>query len=137
MDLRKLDALVAEKVMGYRWVKRTDLNRDSKHPGFHPWSRYLALEPFAEWQVPAEVELPIESTLGLNMPEYSTDIAAAWDVVNMFDSFELKGNFYGVKATLSDYKNDKFAEVTALSGPMTICLAALKTKGIDVSEWEK
>lgn len=112
MDLRKLDALVAEKVMGWKDV---NLNGTGIPP--HLKEPYLGQHDRYE--------------------NYSTDIAAAWDVVNMFDSFELKGNFYGVKATLSDYKNDKFAEVTALSGPMAICLAALKAKGIDVSEWEK
>ncbi len=75
-------------------------------------------------------------------PFYSTDIAAAWLVVDLIkmrerEVFHLQ--FYngkwecGFEVVNYDLLEDP---VMNESASLAICLAALKAKGIDVSEWE-
>lgn len=140
MENCEIDALIAEKVMGWKWVKRTDLNRDPKHPGFTSWTRYLAKEPLAEWQVLAETELPIESNLGVGIPEYSTDISAAWLVVEKIKNIGTRGfqmnyekNIWWVGCVNHGDNGERelyshqHGEAETL--PLAICLAALKAVG--------
>lgn len=129
MDLRKLDALVAEKVMG--WVR---LERQEQLEG-KTWNGELfTVEQFRSlysmdiaWLVNGELSLQ-------SHPYYSTDIAAAWDIMAQMQathefSIEQKGS--GWKAHFdADWAGSE-------SAPLAICLAALRAKGIDVSEWEK
>jgi hypothetical protein len=106
---RELDALVAEKVMGRRFT------RHLCEPGTPPH----------EW---------VDS----DVPEYSTDIAAAWGVVE-----KLREHFAGVEVMALTKTNanpnyfeaklwantwvHSFAE--APTAPHAICLAALKAVG--------
>jgi hypothetical protein len=121
---RELDALVAEKVMGWIWVKRTDLNRTPEHPGFTPWTRYLTNLPLAEWQVPTDESLPIDYPFSL--PEYSTDIAAAWEAVEKL--LNLFQGVYRRDATwIACFDNGNRQYAYADTAPHAICLAALKT----------
>lgn len=112
---RDLDALVAEKVMGWRWS-----------------GRYLV--------PPADVETSFwdgscnRDGVPRFLPRYSTDISAAWGVVEKlrdevaFLDILPAADHYIVKiqsAHGTDY-------VTAETAPLAICLAALKVKGVDV-----
>lgn len=106
---RYLDAMVAEKVMGWR-----------HDPGTYEGSRYL-LDPAGARSA---------------IPNYSTDIAAAWEVVEKLKGatahFQLQSipggwstRIFRVPAGLS---NEEIAD----TAPMAICLAALKAVGVEV-----
>lgn len=108
------DAIVAKKVMGisYRWCHGLEgpvcfLTTDTRYGNAMGTERYVS---------------------SMNeIPHYSTDIAAAWEVFEkaaLNSVFRAETPLYGV-----GYGNDgKYA--TALTAPLAICLAALKTKGV-------
>jgi len=90
---RELDALIAEKVMAW--------SRPVKHEG-------------------CLMQLPPNSSKGepySEAPNYSTDIAAAWEVVKKLRSMGL-------------VIHDSFISVDPDSAPHAICLAALKVMGM-------
>ena len=63
----------------------------------------------------------------LGTPRYSTDISAAWEVVEKFDEFELSKH-YGSNhwyCCIGGYCGD------ADTAPLAICKAALKVKGFE------
>ena len=100
---RELDALVAEKVMGGRRMRTTD-------------ARYY-------WN-------------GLNtngeLPAYSTDIAAAWTVVERLgDKFNFIGKCADGWNAVLFYDGNSHGEI-APSAPHAICLAALKAVGVEI-----
>lgn len=123
MDNREIDALVAEKVMGLipcdKWTPINlgsaggpALLKNCQHDNCYPATR------LNDW-------------VG-GCPEYSTDIAAAWQVVERFTQkwkyvFKLQNhysfNFDTYEATLNGYGG------SANTAPMAICLAALKAVG--------
>ena len=76
---RELDALVAERVMGFRWyVSSSSGCRGIFRPDDRPsWFTTLATDH--DWQV----------------PHYSTDIAAAWGVVDAIVSRGMRWGFSG------------------------------------------
>lgn len=114
MDLRKIDALVAEYVM--------------------EWKHYPNNRNGFNWQAADEGYY--------ELPEYSTDIKAAWEVVEKMKSFEtgfalitLNDQFkelkWIAKFTLLKPKPHMKFEMNK-SAPLAICLAALKAKGVEV-----
>lgn len=114
---RELDALVAEKVMGFR-VKREDVAG-------------LALYAIVRWPpVPGE-------WLARDLPPYSTDIAAAWEVVekmsvkNGVEIWRHQAGCWVMEIEIGYNANDPI-EGHGESAPHAICLAALKAKGVDV-----
>jgi len=136
---RKLDALVAEKVMGL--VYKLGQPIYSSGPKCHGWG------------------LPKNSWINLRLPAYSTDIAAAWMVVEKLVSTGLNGGiefwnypqpwvgpegrwvahfFSSPDAEPSLWSPDKETGDTGIEGiaedssvPLAICLAALKAVGVD------
>ena len=134
---RELDALVAEKVMGY--VIGNDPHFEGAGPkivsGPH-WITEDGTEP--TWQ--RENEWPITCLF------YSTDIAAAWEVVEKLCNWDADDNMLTLKGQAGDPKNADDpghwwkAEISGTSGkfmgeadtvPEAICLAALKAKGVE------
>lgn len=114
MDLRKIDALVAEKVMGWRPPSEdvADL-----------WERSKV------WYSP-------ETASAEHLPDYSSDIADAWEVVEKLES-EDPGYFNlsvttppGWYVTFVDPDSCAYAD----TAPLAICLAALKAKGISYND---
>lgn len=127
---RELDALIAEKVMGlHSWVRR---NEDD--PGCSICGKG-------------------ENTGHRSYPYYSTDIAAAWEVLDKFTTNYSKSSDpdgYGIKLEhrtentgemwlvtgvwttsgppYEDMDDEKFT-VEAATAPLAICLAALKAVG--------
>lgn len=112
-QLRKIDALVAEKVIGWT-IKPGQIGTSHSTAG-----HFIAPE---------------------DVPEYSTDIAAAWDVVEAW-----KGDGSLCEIVLSRCESHvstgwraRFGEseasweADAPTAPLAICLAALKAKGVDV-----
>jgi hypothetical protein len=120
---RKIDALVAEKVMGWRVHHRN-----------------------TAWWVKAEEENSAVSRpiafVGTWAP--SEDIADAWEVVE-----KMRGSVHDISVGWHDNKYtavitvvidtkcgfDQF-QASADTAPMAICLAALKAKGVDIEEGE-
>lgn len=115
VDLRMIDSLVANRVMGLPSVREVDDAYAWAYGGGYP------------------------------VPDYSTDIAAAWGVVENFDG---EVTLYGPSASYAggEYRNRPAAwrceidpdgeglltPTFADTAPLAICLAALKAKGVDV-----
>lgn len=71
---------------------------------------------------------------GKPLPHYSTDIAAAWEVVEKVGDIKLEGyrcvdGCFRWCVTTFDLDD---IEIRADTAPMAICLAALKAKGVEV-----
>lgn len=113
---RELDALVAEKVMGWKRLYRVDWHGmdwmwDKKQGALYP---------------------EIQTT-----PQYSTSIEAAWEVVGKFTFFylwrdgKLLDGQWECKLT---EKDEREFYVVAPTAPHAICLAALRAVGVDVDK---
>lgn len=107
---RELDALVAEKVMGWTGIENDNLDGTDWYAGSPPGS-----EGHAE------------------VPAFSTDISAAWEVVEEVN----RKNVYGFR--LHNPGNGVWEAswnvlAEGMSAPLAICLAALKAVGVEVSE---
>ncbi len=122
---RTLDALIAEKVM--EW----NLNRyvESMQPSLlYPKAEFEA--GVDDWE---QVNSMIKVPKGL-LPRYSTDIAAAWEVVEKLGLLNryVLNNKAGVWKVLEvcDYDfSDSDCMGEGLTAPHAICLAALKAIG--------
>lgn len=123
---RELDALIAEKVMGWENVH--------KHG-----SRLVGIPP-------TQPGIPV-CLAGGEIPPYSTDIAAAWEVVEKLQkdnpfwktsNYEGWMNFNLGPTTGNDgfgwYANfgDSNTIAYGKTAPHAICLAALKALGVEV-----
>lgn len=123
---RELDALVAEKVMGWKFTGGFSTDPEL---GSDRWATDSnGHERFYQ-----------------DVPYYSTDIAAAWEVVEILsDRFDFRVHTragYTGKWVAFGYNPQKSKEmqegdfqygVFKSSLPHAICLAALKTVGVDV-----
>lgn len=111
---RELDALVAEKVMGFT---------------------------VTDW--PTGKELPLAGAMAFlsesqkdRIPHYSTNIAAAWQVVEKLDLSVIRlnngrwsaGEAYAFENSYAEFRTTTHAD----TAPLAICLAALKAKGVEV-----
>lgn len=116
---RELDALVAEKVMGFATLAGNIFVYD---------------KAYKKGDLATAVSKPI--------PNYSTDIAAAWDVVEkvsmsifppsvQIDPGRYNGSFWMAQIT-GDESNNYGPVVVQFgsSAPHVICLAALKAVGV-------
>lgn len=109
---RELDALVAEKVMGYT------LDYEFAEQMGAPAVPALR-DQYDEWGV---------------LPAYSTDIAAAWNIV---EAFARRGFRFHVHANPGHYSARVITEANphdwhhAPNASMAICLAALRAVGVD------
>jgi hypothetical protein len=73
-------------------------------------------------------------------PRYSTDIAAAWEVVEKLTAdheFRFQADYYGPFVQFIRYAEDKNGDhpdysSSADTAPHAICLAALKAVGVEV-----
>lgn len=133
---RELDALIAEKVMGW---KRLDA-KVFVEKGFN-------LEPDEIGQIPSSVlappdlEIPIAASKDSSgfrvycppiIPDYSTDIAAAWEVVEKVKNKIINRYGFGLEFVSNEWTVGWFAEegvhlgACSESAPHAICLAALQ-----------
>lgn len=102
---RELDALIAEKVMGWTWK-----------------------------EVEGEQYLYPPRPGDVNIPHYSTDIAAAWQVVEKLAELGMltsvcwgrSGN-HGIIASVDILEGGFNKPIAAHTAPLAICLAALET----------
>lgn len=109
---RELDALVAKKVMGFRVLSTWDADGTPKHV----IDANQCEVDTAYWP-----------------PAYSTDIAAAWEVVEktkLLDTYVLTRAYAGEKWQVIEMGGDWQNPIaTGDSAPHAICLAALKAVG--------
>lgn len=114
----ELDALVAEKVMG--WGR--------------PRPEWVASTPDSPWVNPKDGLGYRPSEIAL----YSTDIAAAWEVVEKWkDGVQIfkAGDHYTCALTVKRVPNHfQVISESAPTAPHAICLAALKAVGVEVPE---
>jgi hypothetical protein len=121
---RELDALVAEKVMG--WSKRISADHSNS-----PIKQLRAFGIIYAWKDSEG------NDRGLDVWHYSTDIAAAWQVVEKMKALEWRTEIAqtiqsGVDVTVIKWEGGEFGGEFAEWGetaPHAICLAALKAIG--------
>jgi hypothetical protein len=114
---RELDALVAEKVMGWLVDHRRMLGAPKPH----------ITDPFVD-----HIEL-------VPVPRFSTDIAAAWEVVDtiLTPTAAWGGHRYFKVNAIQEmftvtFETNYEGRATAKTMPHAICLAALKAVGADI-----
>lgn len=117
---RELDALIAEKVMGLQ-----------------PWP----VQEFSERVFRAALVPQGHDPLPCSCPKYSSDIAAAWDVVERLRDFKHPEDEHagftvwqywkGGYAAGWSWHEAEYGVELADTAPHAICLAALKAVGVD------
>ena len=112
---RELDALIAEKVMG---LTRHDESYVAE--GVGKVLRFVWRDGCGTCVYSGDMFLP----------HYSTDIAAAWEVVEKADLWSLYGSIGDGPYRACIQFGDREGLMTADTAPLAICLAALKAKGV-------
>ena len=117
MDNRELDALVAEKVMDYRKDRAGNL----LPPNF--------------------LGTPWQALVNSGAPPFSTDIAAAWQVIERWDEqgwdWEITTGKNNIHVwVLTDNERVFAHRGIAPEAPLAICLAALKACGVELEAGE-
>lgn len=146
MTNREIDALVAEKVMGYRFVQ----NRS--HSGIRQVEAILPTrlnEPILTNAVPVDHSAWDGAWQIGSVPAYSTDIAAAWTVVEKMrerglwakitSPFSPEDMTYWCGFTpmnMTGWNGVPDFKAKADNAPMAICLAALAAVGVKVTNVE-
>lgn len=126
MDNREIDKLIAVNLFGW---KKWKFQNPSRIPG------QVAFE--YETLVPPEYDGSNLQHLNMIIPHYSTDISAAWQVVEElhkrkdYVSFTI-GHNINYETYTARYGTQIWVE--NIFAPMAICLAALKAVGVEVSE---
>ena len=125
---RELDALVAKKVMGWRITAWND---------GEPWGNREVFPPFEPINgIPADCDCISHSEAG-EPPHYSTDIAAAWEVVEKMEACPYPhgaeiGSAYvdGLDGYIVAFGRGGPEPIDvaefAVTAPLAICRAALK-----------
>ena len=137
---RELDARIAEKVMGATW-KRHDGATGDWLAFDHADAMLTQNRPVSLWVLAARTERGVQA-----WPEcraYSTDIAAAWLVV---EKMRADGFMFRINATADDAgvetwaarfwtldRDDDFCDRYAATAPHAICLAALAAINAEAS----
>jgi len=158
MDLRKLDAAIAEHVMGWRRLTYAQHNPDNKY--FAENTRLTSYWHNSDRKEMERAEVSDCVDCGTDFPAFapSSDIASAWEVVEKMTLVSTGDGFAPVFELNNEKKNWDEKEWCAMffdrwhcahwpvgqeqvrahadAAPLAICLAALKANGIDVSEWE-
>lgn len=118
---RELDALIAEKVMGWKVVP-------GQYKHIVPPNAQLERSTFCEY-VTSSLSVP-----AMKLPTYSTDIRAAWEIVEKLcpqeDEFQLKR--FNKKEWDCNFSYFMETSCQADTAPHAICLAALKAVGYEV-----
>lgn len=137
---RELDALIAENIFGWTWSQ--EKHRVADPDGYS--IRKLLIPPNGEWILRAYELEPGMNSVRIPIPPYSTDIAAAWEVVEKLkmtvsaptapyadgeyaNSSETEWEVEVTKLGSSDWSD--IVSARALTAPHAICLAALKAVG--------
>lgn len=124
---RKLDELIAEKVMSWKWSEKE--HRVADPDGYS--IRKLLIPPGGEWVLKTYQLEPGMNSVNIPVPGYSTDITAAWEVVEKLrhEHIDLQLHVFNscIRAYFDDLEWDDYSESDTASH--AICLAALKAVG--------
>lgn len=128
---RELDALVAEKVMGMAQPEWTPTHEEVA-------SAYVSASRSGWYRWPWEINYwGREKPIQWESKRFSTDIAAAWEVVAKLKADGMMWCIYdtpsGVKCGINRAPMECLASVEAETAPLAICLAALKSVGTPVT----
>lgn len=116
----ELDALVAEKVMGWKW-------ENFGKPMLAPPEQIIQITEFCDKHTGYR-------EVNIYIPPYSTDISAAWQVVEKLKkdhvfSLKIAGNGTHAHVSFTDLDNKNYDPCDNI--PHAICLAALKAVSLD------
>lgn len=118
---RELDALIAEKVMGWEAVNdELEIAKREGNPDLVDSQRWHRRKVWFKGNEKMACE-----ECG-TLPAYSTDIAAAWEVVEKADLWSLYGSIGDGPYRACIQFEDREGLMTADTAPLAICLAALK-----------
>jgi len=121
MENRTIDKLIAVHL--FSWKKWT----------FHNPSRSGGIAFSHEGLVPPEYDGSDLQHLSMIMPHYSSDIAAAWMVVEKLIELGFYPAIWIKPGVVQVYDKDERCIVEEKAAvPMAICLAALKAVGVEV-----
>lgn len=116
-EARKIDCAIAEKVMGLRVYEEAEYLDES-------WDDNLAMTD----DKPTDYGVMIA-----RIPNYSTDIAAAWTVMERLCEL---GFIYAISPHTVSLKqfgtDDGWEKTEGVDVPHAICLAALKDVGVEI-----
>src|SRR5262245_9196319 len=128
---RELDALIAEKVMGWKWyVGVANLGSGPKYRYLDEPNEWNPLRP--EWDGVTEMPIGHPAAQDSRFPYYSDDISAAWLVVEKLTTTTKQWFHYEQSSTTCTaiFQNDAYEGWDACSEadtvPLAICRAALK-----------
>jgi len=144
---RERDALVAEKVMEYETVDGLTLYRwvrDHPTPNFSGRTGKHAMVDPDEWYRLFSAPIGLTAAKWTDLPKYTTDIAAAWEVVEKMPKsavVELRNMHEGVRtwhaevwllpSPFASAYGDGFVG-NADTAPEAICIAALRACGVEM-----
>lgn len=121
---RELDILIAEKVFGWKRIEgpHYDYNGPCEYGDVLIPPEMSEDEAFA--MMPPKGKVPLWYFV---TEKYSTDISAAWEIIEKFPRFEIEKNSEGIWCVLMDEKWNRFVGYGE-TAPEAICKAALLAK---------
>jgi len=152
MENKKLDRLIAYHVMGCRpWQQirgQYTFIIWQKAGAREPWLEHRDWQEAKKWYGPIDLEdIDDHKHVVIDVPRYSTDIAAAWEIVEKLrrDGWFLSGltaventGGYGCRfiREMPPVSPSDFYALWAEGGtaPLAICLAALAAVGVEIKE---
>ena len=140
MSPRERDALVAEKVMGREprttWIATNDGGKSccASTSTRGPWRDRADLAEWLEDQQAKGYHRDYEIAKWESHPRYTTDIAAAWEVVEKMhgDGRDVWISYFEEGDIQVQVDSADAHLGSPASAPETICLAALRAMGVDV-----
>lgn len=129
-DLRKIDALVAEHVLGhFVW----EINE--------PFADRSGFAQTYTWMAENKVDDRIHAKVyKYKLRRYSADMSAAWEVVAALVAAGYSFDLIHIPVSNSEYSKPWSCSIgsggtfVGDTAPLAICLAALRTRGIDVMQ---
>ena len=142
MTNREIDALIAEKVMG--WVKKTiTLAVKNKEGYVQSWEETCLVNPkFPDVDLLHRLEFSEDQSDKQKMPYYSTSISDAWEVVEkmkrhfpsiVYNSSDSNSSMWNISFWKDEFGGESW-DAIAETAPRAICLAALKVIGVKIED---
>jgi hypothetical protein len=116
VNLREFDRLIATEVLDWEY-----------HSAVYTWGELFSPTKY--------VTKEGKEVLPYDLPNFSTNIADAWVILDEFDDYELCGTPFKNEYYAKLKKDGKwFSAESSVSQEHAICLAALKAVGVEESE---
>ncbi len=118
----ELDKLVAENVFGWRWVENSRKAKGFACTGL-AGDICATEEQFKKWDKDNSKD---KGWVNPTIPSYSTDLAAAWKVVERFTRYSIEKWPEGIVCCVQFGEGDFIKSAIADTAPLAICRVALK-----------